>query len=193
MRDLHNYLAPENFHGSSGLRRTSRWLAKERMSTSHFDNLVRSRWGSFRLARLQSWLEQTELATHSVLLHGFASLGVLLPPILTTTTEFLIGADIAAGRPEVDLGWLLGELAEVARTTCREIVDFDELSRLLLQGYGPGYNEIALGRIAVLRMVTHLHDYATYVEWNADCVRHADFLVDLIDDEGRSTLPGRTM
>ncbi|GAA1033635.1 MULTISPECIES: phosphotransferase [Amycolatopsis] len=191
LRALHQLGVPDSVATSPGPRRIVCWLGETDSSQGNLAKLAElawPRWGRARLSRLRDWCVAPRRDT--VLVHGFASLGTLLPPLATPESEFLIGADLAAGRPESDLGWLLGELYELRWVGIHRGVDFRALGQALRRGYGPGCHEAALGRNAVLRLVTHLHDFAAYAGWTEEFTSYIDFTAELIDDEGRRAVDG---
>ncbi|WP_406635365.1 hypothetical protein [Amycolatopsis sp. WGS_07] len=196
LRALHQLRGPDVASTPSGPRRVARWLDEPGLgpaSLAKLADLARPRWGRARLSRLRGWCVTPK--QERVLLHGFASLGTLLPPLAIPETdtpqgEFLIGSDLAAGRPESDLGWLLGELHELHWVGVHPWMDFPALSQALRRGYGPGCDEAALGRSAVLRLITHMHDYAAYAGWLDEFTGYVDFAAELIDDEGRRAARG---
>ncbi|MFD3326977.1 hypothetical protein [Streptomyces sp. NPDC058701] len=155
-------------------------------------------WGPERLERLLGWADQAAPASAPaaaptpagarVLVHGWASVGALVPPLgRGGRVALLTGEDLAAGRPELDLGWLLGELVELAWAAPPH--DCADLQRVLLEAYGPGPDPVLVGRSAVLRVVTHMQDFATYRGWDDELLGYIAFTAELIDEEGRRAVP----
>ncbi|MFF7617041.1 hypothetical protein [Streptomyces lavendulae] len=152
-------------------------------------------WGPDRMERLLGWADDLApdlaAAPHPedgrALIHGWASLGALVPPLSRGRVALLTGEDLAVGRPELDLGWLLGELVELAWTTPHQ--NPAGLQRLLLDAYGPGPDPVLVGRSAVLRVVTHMQDFATYRGWDDELLGYIAFTAELIDEEGRRAVP----
>ncbi|WP_349345454.1 hypothetical protein [Streptomyces rapamycinicus] len=108
----------------------------------------------------------------------------------------LIGEELARGPAEYDVGWLLGELAELrllalARTGDDQSVSAcEEAARHLLRGYGGDHlDPVPLGRVAALRVLTHAHDYAAYVAWTAELSDYLDVIAALLDAEGAPAVP----
>ncbi|MET9846093.1 hypothetical protein [Streptomyces ossamyceticus] len=126
-----------------------------------------------------------------VLVHGFASLGALVPPLSRGPVALLTGEDLGAARPELDLGWLLGDLAELAWAVpvWGEEPGVD-LPAVLLDAYGPGADRELAARAAVLRIATHMRDFAAYCGWSDELADYTAFVADLIDEEGRRAVPG---
>ncbi|MCX5195984.1 hypothetical protein OOK31_19150 [Streptomyces sp. NBC_00249] len=148
-------------------------------------------WGARRMERLLDWADalapQAPSKDARSLIHGWASLGALVPPLSRGPVALLTGEDLAAGRPELDLGWLLGELVELAWTTPHQ--NPVDLQRVLLEAYGPGPDPVLVGRSAVLRVVTHMQDFATYRGWDDELLGYIAFTAELIDEEGRRAVP----
>lgn len=158
-------------------------------------------WGPERLERLLGWADQAAPAEAAApattgpattgarsLVHGWASVGALVPPLgRGGRVALLTGEDLAAGRPELDLGWLLGELVELAWAAPPH--DCSDLQRVLLDAYGPGPDPVLVGRSAVLRVVTHMQDFATYRGWDDELLGYIAFTAELIDEEGRRAVP----
>ncbi|GGY05099.1 hypothetical protein [Streptomyces hiroshimensis] len=157
-------------------------------------------WGSARLERVRAWWEEAVEPPVPSLIHGGASLGALIPPLHRGRTALLTGEDLAAGSPALDLGWLLGDLAELAWSAGRygsdDTVGGPDLRQVLLAGYGPGPgggpDPAAVARAAVLRVVTHMQDFASYCDWSEELHDYIAFTAELIDEEGRRAVPGGT-
>lgn len=149
-------------------------------------------WGPTRLARLRAWCAELAAPGETVLVHGFASLGALVPPLHRGPVALLTGEDLGAARPELDLGWLLGDLAELAWAV-PVFGDGDagpDLPRVLLDAYGPGADRETAARAAVLRIALHMRDFAAYRGWSDELTDYTAFIADLIDEEGRRAVPG---
>ncbi|MFF0552714.1 hypothetical protein ACFYUL_27580 [Streptomyces sp. NPDC004311] len=155
---------------------------------------VLAHWGARRMERLLGWAD--DLAPDPAAgrppagltpVHGWASLGALVPPLSRGRVALLTGEDLGLGRPELDLGWLLGELVELAWTTPHQ--EPGDLQRLLLDAYGSGPDPVRVGRSAVLRVVTHMQDFAAYRGWDDELLGYIAFTAELIDEEGRRAVP----
>ncbi|MGJ5826276.1 hypothetical protein [Streptomyces ossamyceticus] len=171
-------------------------------------------WGAARLSTLRSWCAEVAAPAPTVvsmsgdgdgdgnegggrgghglvLVHGFASLGALVPPLSRGPVALLTGEDLGAARPELDLGWLLGDLAELAWAVpvWGEEPGVD-LPAVLLDAYGPGADRELAARAAVLRIATHMRDFAAYCGWSDELADYTAFVADLIDEEGRRAVPG---
>jgi hypothetical protein len=82
----------------------------------------------------------------------------------------LIGEDMAAGQAALDIGWVLGELAELrgvirARDSDEAARRWASLGQSFLDGYAGRIPEQA-GAAATLAILTHLRDYCEFVGWN---------------------------
>ncbi|GGV05537.1 hypothetical protein GCM10010260_48430 [Streptomyces filipinensis] len=153
------------------------------------EDVVRA-WGPARLERLRSWCHGlAEPCRDAVLVHGFASLGALVPPARPAPVALLTGEDLGAARPELDLGWLLGDLAELAWSAPAPAGSAD-LSGALLDGYGPDADRAWAARAAVVRIAAHQRDFAAYCGWSDELPAYTAFIADLIDEEGRRAVPG---
>ncbi|WP_058047487.1 hypothetical protein [Streptomyces roseifaciens] len=181
-------------------------------------------WGSARLERVRAWWEEAVAPPVASLIHGGASLGALVPPLHRGRTALLTGEDLAAASPALDLGWLLGDLAELAWSAGRYgapgpsdapgppgATGGPDLRQVLLAGYGldgsddpggsggpedpdgpGGPDPAAVARAAVLRVVTHMQDFASYCDWSDELRDYIAFTAELIDEEGRRAVPGGT-
>ncbi|MDC0767577.1 hypothetical protein [Streptomyces sp. HD] len=153
-------------------------------------------WGPARLERLRAWCAEPAAPGETVLVHGFASLGALVPPLHRGPVALLTGEDLGAARPELDLGWLLGDLAELAWAVPvfgdgpRDGGPEPDLPGVLLDAYGPGVDRERAARAAVLRIALHMRDFAAYCGWSDELTDYTAFIADLIDEEGRRAVPG---
>ncbi|MGW6909297.1 hypothetical protein [Streptomyces sp. NPDC054940] len=150
-------------------------------------------WGPARLDLLHAWCAELTAPGDPgpALVHGFASLGALIPPLHRGPVALLTGEDLGAGRPELDLGWLLGDLAELAWAV--PVFGDDpgpDLPGVLLDAYGAGADREWAARAAVLRIVAHMRDFAAYCDWSDELTDYTAFIADLIDEEGRRAVPG---
>lgn len=84
----------------------------------------------------------------------------------------LVTDEVSAAPVGWDLGWVLGELLEIANDpsvvkTPRSLVG-NPLAEAVLAHYGEEIDRALVSRAAVLRWLVHLHDYAAYVDWVDD-------------------------
>ncbi|MFD4028510.1 hypothetical protein ACFWRV_34100 [Streptomyces sp. NPDC058576] len=175
---------------------------------------AREMWGGDRTERLLGWADDAVRPSGPgapvVPLHGWASTGSLVPPRSRGRVALLTGEDLGAGRRELDLGWMLGDLVELAWSSplhraageSAKLLSVTALQRVFLGAYdadgseggdhgpaGPVYDPVAVGRCAVLRVVTHMQDFATYCEWSDELLDYLAFTAELIDEEGRRAVP----
>lgn len=163
---LHRIPAPVRLPRPVGGRRLSGWLATGTGSraAAQLREHARTLLGSRRIQVLRDWSAQLA-GTGATLLHGAPGTGVIVGSALLT------GEELAVGRAEWDLGWLIGELVEF-RDMPRHVghhglrpLDYDALIGAVLRGYDGDYDAAAVGRAAVLRFLTHAHDYAAFMGW----------------------------
>ncbi len=200
-----------------GMRRLREWAAGTgplAPAAARLRRRAREVWGGDRTERLLGWADD---AVHPsgpgasvVPLHGWASTGSLVPPRSRGRVALLTGEDLGAGRRELDLGWMLGDLVELAWSSplhraageSAGLLSVTDLQRVFLGAYGaagsegggrghagPFYDPVAVGRCAVLRVVTHMQDFATYCEWSDELLDYLAFTAELIDEEGRRAVP----
>lgn len=117
-----------------------------------------------------------------------------MPPLHSGRTALLTGPDLGTGRPELDLGWILGELAELgwrlpSLGTAPAPYGPAALGRVFLDAYGPGPDPVLTGRCAVVRIAVHVQDFARHQGWHDELLDYLAFIADLIDQEGRPALP----
>lgn len=167
-----------------GLARLSGWLKAGR---DELAVTARERLGEGRSRRAEEWcaaLGDTDGAP--VLLHGAPSLGTLVPAPRLGVGALATGEDLARGSGALDVGWLLGELVELEEAARRGLgtapdADYTGLTTALLDGYGVRQADAAMRRVATVRVLTHAHDYATYVGWHDDLLGYLDLVADLLD------------
>lgn len=189
LSQLHALPVPdEELPGALGPQRLGSWLQAQEGpgAAARLYEVCRRRWGRQRLGTLQGWLHSPVPRGQERLLHGAVSLGTTVPPARDGRAALLTGEDLCTGVPEQDLGWLLGELRELALVSSRGMggssaLDYASLESALLTGYGAGPSPELLGRFVLLRVATHMHDYAAYVGWHDDLSRYADLFAELFD------------
>lgn len=157
--------------------------------------VFRRRLGATRWRRVQSWCRS--IATpdgDDVFLHGAPSLGSIVLGENGQAWCLLVGEECARGPESFDIGWLLGEFAELRMMTDRAApgtvpaADHQEIRAALLRGHGPVADPALAGRAAVLRVFTHAHDFAAYMGWNPQLQLYGEKIADLIDEEGAGAL-----
>lgn len=187
-----------------GILRLSQWLAdgdkwaradaEEHDSGPRLFRLARQRLGRARLARLEEWCLLFLMdATGPVLLHGKPGTGQIIPPVRKGAPVLLLGEDMAAGPPCLDIGWVFGELAElrgVIRTRFGpgEAARWSALGRAFAKGCERPLPEQA-GRVATLGILTHVRDFCAYVKWDEDWVSTVlNVVADEVDRNGEGNL-----
>ncbi|CAL9278637.1 hypothetical protein [Streptomyces sp. SudanB91_2054] len=177
-------------HGLSGDRhpgvlRLSQWLASGTgrswaggCGDDEADRLfpvARRLLGKARLERLEEWcLRFLAESPEAVLLHGKPGTGLIVPPTRAGMPVLLLGEDMAAGPPCLDVGWVLGELAELrqvirVRHGTDEAARWSALGRAFVAGCAWPLPEEA-GMAATLGILTHVRDFCAYVRWDEDWV-----------------------
>ncbi|MCT6775252.1 hypothetical protein LXH09_01150 [Streptomyces sp. CS7] len=219
-----------------GVRRLREWAAGTAPlapAAARLRRRAREVWGGDRTERLLGWADDAVRPSGTgasvVPLHGWASTGSLVPPRSRGRVALLTGEDLGAGRRELDVGWMLGDLVELAWSSplhraaeSAGLLSVTDLQRVFLGAYeadgsdtdgreggghggggrdgggrergdhgpaGPVYDPVAVGRCAVLRVVTHMRDFATYCEWSDELLDYLAFTAELIDEEGRRAVP----
>ncbi|MFC7866283.1 hypothetical protein ACFU5B_20965 [Streptomyces murinus] len=169
----------------SGILRLSQWLSRgtgrswaDNQDDGEADPLfpaARKRLGTARLERLEEWcLLFLADCADPVLLHGKPGTGLVVPPTGDGTAVLLLGEDMASGPPCLDIGWALGELAELrgvihARYGADEAARWSTLGRAFVEGFGRSL-PAEVGMVATLGILTHARDFCAYVRWDEDWV-----------------------
>ncbi|MGC9381157.1 hypothetical protein [Streptomyces sp. MH13] len=171
--------------------RLARWL---RSADDHAHHRLTAVLGPARLRALSAWcdvLAAPAPAHPRTLLHGEPSVGLIIPSPAPAHAVLLTGETLSHGPAAFDTGWLIGELAEMARLCGpAHAPSFAALATALLTGYGPlGPDDITpLALAAGLRSVVHVADYAAYVGWTDGLDHCIALLPDLVDTSGRAAL-----
>lgn len=150
--------------------------------------------GTERWMIVRAWCRSlTATPAQECLLHGAVSTGSLIPGTGPGEAVLLAGEEIARGPAEFDVGWLLGEFLEFRLIAAHEghaMPLLTELPAVFLSGYKTPPARSAIGRAAVLRVMTHAHDFAAYVGWHPQLALFIAALPGYIDTEGRAALDG---
>ena len=88
----------------------------------------------------------------------------------------LVTDEVASGAPSWDLGWFVGELVERATTSTGDPETLARASRALLGAYARVAEPVDphhVAAAAAARVLVHVHDYATYVGWDASLAGRA--------------------
>lgn len=161
LRRLHDQPAPHSHDlaGARALDRLRDWL-EGRSGSSRLDPLADGLGGVVR----RRLIGLTTTAHHdAVLSHGAASLGSLVGPG-SGGYDLLTGEDLCLADHRYDLGFVVGELAELAWQLAWEPGAWSPLVRALCDGYG---TEESVVDWAALRMAVHAHDIAAYTAVDA--------------------------
>ncbi|GAB3460403.1 hypothetical protein GCM10027570_45330 [Streptomonospora sediminis] len=173
LRGLHE-CAPAPVHSPlpPALERLNRWLEDRPLSSqsASVGRLLRSVVGEDHWRTLRSWARELTDRRDTVIVHGFPSLGALVPDAGLTRADLLTGQDTAVCAPEYDLGFVLGELMELRWGRGSDPSAWQELADAFGKGYGAELGD-ACHRAATLRIALHLHDYAASFPWNAVEIR----------------------
>lgn len=185
--------APDGLAAPAGALRVAGWLAGDGRPRSA-DRLQRrlSRVaGGRRLGELTAWVDEFARPTRRRLLLGGVGTGSAYLGAGAEGTTFLVGSELAAGLPEWDVGFVLGELLERVCTgdPARSGLGGDPAAVTLLAGRGPELDLACVARASVLRWLVHLHDYAAYVGWSEELADRLDQVVGYVDDPARSLGP----
>ncbi|GGO00714.1 hypothetical protein GCM10010116_01120 [Microbispora rosea subsp. aerata] len=174
--------------GPEGPRRLLGWLRTGHAprAGAHLHTRAVRVLGRDRMAVVEAWCAAAG-RERRVLLHGAPGHGILVPRAGGRAGALLTGEDLAAGLPEFDVGWLIGELVEF-REAARRLghgplreIDYDGLIGRVTEGYGAPLDPAAVSRSAVLRFLTHTHDFAAYVGWHDFLLGYLDILAGLVD------------
>ncbi|GAB7181535.1 hypothetical protein ATKI12_1366 [Kitasatospora sp. Ki12] len=142
------------------------------------------RWG--RLTELVHWVLHPGPGERRTVLHGWFSLGgvVAADDGARPAVCVLSGGDGALGRPEADVGCLLGELTEYGMAAERSGVGWPAVQTLrnqFLAHYGPGLDPEVLAAAVLARVAAHARDFAAYVGWDAQLDGYGPMLATLVD------------
>lgn len=181
----------------SGPARLAAWMERGAgpAAAGQLYEAFRRRLGVARWRRVQAWCQAIGTPSDDdVFLHGAPSLGSVVLGEDGHSWCLLIGEECARGPQGFDVGWLLGEFAEVkmvlghANGAAMPMADYDEIRNSLLHAHGPVANATLAGRAAVLRVFTHAHDFAAYMGWHPELHAYGEKIAELIDDEGADAL-----
>lgn len=160
----------------SGLRRVMRWLdsgdgpgeaARLHGVMAGVDGL---------LPALRSGVDALRSAPETVCL-GAPGMNTVYPAPGGDHVRVLLTDEVCVAPAAWDLGWILGELLELANDPHLvpepQTLAANPLAQAVLEAYGGGpsgrrLDATLVGTAAVLRWAVHLHDYAAYVEWADD-------------------------
>ncbi|UNO41780.1 hypothetical protein [Streptomyces sp. MST-110588] len=177
-----------------GLLRLEPWFSRDfrKEGTVRLYTVVRRRLGDTRLRHLRErcrWFLTDTPAP--VLLHGRPGTGVVVPDLTNGSGSLLAGEDMAAGRPCLDIGWVLGELAELRGMVRRRIgAEAAAQWSLITRAFADACDRPALEdarEVAVLGMLAHMRDACDYVGWGDEW---ATLTVDILAEEAERAAQG---
>lgn len=186
LRALHRAVPPATGAGPpAGMRRLSAWLRTGGGpgAAARLHDAALRRLGSTRMERLRDWCAEVTAAEGGFLCG--ATTGSLVPGDALGVGQLLMGEELGRGPAECDLGWLVGEFTEfrllhftppkyqIHACGCAAAV------RGLLRGYGERLDRDVMARVAVLRVLTHAHDFAAYVGWTDQLTSYLDLVAGL--------------
>jgi hypothetical protein len=173
-----------------GIARLRHWLDHPDRTAggARLYHLARRGWGAAGLRRIGEWAAAAGGRT-GTLLHGNLSLAAIVPTLDGAgPVELLTGAELSGGDPAFDLGWLLGELRELAFVSGRETAGDEPLTAAVLRAANPELlDRPALQQAIVLRIVTHMRDHASAMPWTDELAAYTDLISALLDTAPRRT------
>ncbi|MDI6099141.1 hypothetical protein QLQ12_11085 [Actinoplanes sp. NEAU-A12] len=185
---LHRHRVADPLAPAPGIIRLLRWLDGPHRA-GHGDrlhSLAREIWGVAGLDRIRAWARES-CGGPGVLLHGNVSLASILPSVSgdPLPVEILSGAELTSGDPAFDLGWLLGELTELAfvaggldRSRAPDLRT-DPLAGPILRAAADLDPEL-VHRAVVLRIVTHMRDHAAAMPWDNELHKYTHLIGTLL-------------
>ncbi|MEU8661780.1 hypothetical protein [Actinoplanes philippinensis] len=182
LRALHAVPAPAALAGerAPGLDRLGDWLSGHHRHAypAYAQAVVRRRLGPAGWALVREHYERLA-AVQSGLVHGAAGLGSMIGGSAQGDV-LLTGEDLAVGDWRMDVGWVIGELVELRWQLGGDGPSWQRLIQALLDGYGRDLGP-DWPMIAVLRILLHVHDIASYVDWfQAGFDHYAGFVAFLV-------------
>lgn len=184
----------------AGLRRLARWLDTGRGPGST-DRLHAVLLDVPQLREmLVDGIRRLRAAAPTLVL-GAPGGNVLYPDPAGDRTTVLVTDELGDAPPEWDLGWLLGELLELANNPHvvaePQALDGHPVAETVLRGYVGPLDRSLLAQAALLRWAVHLHDYAAYVDWPDAAAARLERLAALAHQPdlvlaGAQSSPGRT-
>jgi phosphopantothenoylcysteine decarboxylase/phosphopantothenate--cysteine ligase len=182
LRAVHAVPAPAELAGERppGLDRLGDWLSGRHRQAypAYAEAVVRRRLGPAGWALVRDHYERLS-AEQTGLVHGAAGLGAMI--VGSAQGDVLLtGEDLAVGDWRMDVGWVIGELVELRWQLGGDGPSWQRLIQALLDGYGRDLGT-DWPMIAVLRILLHVHDIASYVDWfQAGFDHYAGFVAFLV-------------
>ncbi|MGW1745052.1 hypothetical protein ACWCRD_05425 [Streptomyces sp. NPDC002092] len=166
-----------------GLVRLDTWLAGRAPvpRAAYVGARLRGRLGPERWSKVTGWCRELAEDTEVTLVHGAPGLGSLVVPSADGPAALLTGEDLAVAPWYFDLGWVLGELVELKWQLGGDQQGWQLLLEVFFEGYGRDLGD-RWNHMAALRILLHVHDIASYVDWHTAGFDHyAKFLMFLVD------------
>ena len=138
------------------------------------------------VASLRRWLD--EVSTGPVLCHGGFSLGSVFVDAAAQRVEIVTGDELMLSTPELDLGWMLGELTEIeyqAGLRGGDGLAYAGAAEWLLEGWtavtGKVPNRVLLDKVIALRTFLQVCDFAETTRSIDAAERNALFMSYLVE------------
>ncbi|HEX2902811.1 MAG TPA: hypothetical protein VHO01_05075 [Jatrophihabitans sp.] len=153
---------------------------------------LRSELGRRRWDQLQAATRALAPAARSQYpVHGWMSLGSVVAGVGPSSTgrqlDVLTGTDLGWAPPELDIAWVLGELAEFAHRAVHFGYDptpFEHLESLFSVAYGDGVDAGLVSAGKAVRVAIHSCDFANFVGWHEDLDVYPAIIAALLDHAG---------
>lgn len=139
------------------------------------------------VVRLAEILADLEAAPEQVLCHGGFSLGSIFTDDGCRSSQIVIGPEMCVAAPELDLGWMLGELTEfefAASSSGATPPVYTAFANAFREGYqqevGRTIDETLLAGVIAVRVALHRFDFAATTGGHEDptVTVFVDWLVD---------------
>lgn len=163
LRTLHDApLEPEALGLPRALLRLSRWVEGRPCAegAQAARNQLVEDLGAPVWAQVRGWCSEARQAP-PVVTHGAPGLGSVVLPGPGHPAALLTGEDLSAGPWMFDLGWVVGELVELAWQLGWPTRRWQVMLDALFAGYGESLGE-QWCRWATLRVLLHVHDFSAY-------------------------------
>ncbi|GAA2449013.1 hypothetical protein GCM10010421_46590 [Streptomyces glaucus] len=173
------------------LSRVIRWMSTGQgpRGAAALHGVLHAHLGPARWRRILRWCQEFAEPGHAdtVLLHGAPSLGSVILASEGAADCLLTGEEVSRGAAGYDVGWLVGEILEWDMTASApentaKRAAARHVGRALLGGYGALPDATVVSRAAVLRVLTHAHDFAAYRGWHPELTHYARSLSRLVDE-----------
>lgn len=188
LHDLEDVPGTEHLTVPRAVRRLTAWIDGDApvLGAQVSRSRLRSLLGPERWERVDGWLAAAT-AQDTVLSHGAASLGSLTIDTVDGVPALLTGEDLGLAPRGYDVGWVLGELVELAWQMAWPPAVQQRLFSAVVEGYGSQI-DASVRRWMVLRILLHMHDFSAYTDgWNPVLPHYSQFVNHLIDSQTGET------